>query len=137
MIDKYLSVLEKLAFKSLKKNEIAVAAIVVKDGKIISKAYNKRMNNRDVTAHAEILAIRKAEKRLGDWRLNGYDMYVTLKPCDMCLEVIKESRIDNCWYLVDKPDNQNIAARTNVCYLQTKLSEKVRKILQKSLKKLR
>ena len=137
MNENILNKLINLSKKSLKKNEIAVAAIVEKNNKIISYAYNKRMKNKDVTAHAEIIAIRKAEKKIKDWRLDGYNMYVTLKPCKMCEEVIKESRIDKCYYIIDKPDNKQTNSRTNICYLQTNKDGVIKSIFQKSFKKLR
>ena len=137
MNEKIYRKLEKLLNKAIFKNEIAVAAVVIKDGKIISSAYNKRSKSNDVTAHAEILAIRKAEKKLKDWRLNGCEMYVTLKPCSMCESVIKESRIDRCYYLSNKLDYKKEYNKTVVCYKRTKLEEKVVEMMQKSFKKMR
>ncbi len=137
MNDKIINKLINLSNKSLKKNEIAVAAVIVKNNKIISSAYNKRMHNNDVTAHAEIIAIKKAEKKLKDWRLNGYEMYVTLKPCKMCEEVIKASRLDACYYFIDKSEESKEYSKTTVCYKQTKYNEKLLNLFQKSFKKLR
>lgn len=70
-----------------------VGAIVVKDGKILSRAYNKVEKDRDATMHAEILAIKKASKKIKNWRLNNCEMYVTLEPCAMCTAAIELSRI--------------------------------------------
>jgi len=91
---------EQLMLKALKqakfafdKGEAAVGAIVVKDGQIISRGYNQKEAKHDVTSHAEIEAIRKAAKKLGTWRLDGCDMYVTLEPCPMCAGAIIQSRI--------------------------------------------
>lgn len=137
MDEKITKTLDKLTDKALKNNEIAVAAIVVKNGKIISRAYNKRMCNRDVTAHAEILAIRKAEKKLKDWRLDGCELYVTLEPCSMCKEVIAESRIERCLFAVKRDDKINNIKKSTVCYWQTNENILFQKKLQKSLKKLR
>ena len=123
--------------KALKKNEIAVAAVIANDEKILASAYNKRVKTNDVTAHAEILAIRKASKKIHDWRLNGYDMYVSLKPCKMCEEIIKASRLDNCFYLIDRPENANECKNTKVSYKQTNYNNKLLEIFQKSFKKLR
>ena len=91
----------KEAVKSAKLNEIPVSAVIVKDNKIIAKAHNMRVKTALTMAHAEIIVIKKANKRLKDWRLKGCDLYVTLKPCDMCSEVIKEARISNVYYLID------------------------------------
>ena len=75
------------------KNEIPVCALVVKDNKLISIATNKIESQNDSTAHAEILAIREASNILGNWRLNGCTLYVTLEPCTMCKGAITNSRI--------------------------------------------
>ena len=112
--------IKKLVIKAFKKNEIAVAAIIVKNNQIISKAYNMRMAKKDVTAHAEILAIKKAEKKIGDWRLNGCEMYVTLKPCKMCEAAINQSRIKKVLYLLEKPIEKKEYSKTT--YEQTNIS---------------
>lgn len=77
--------------------EIPVGAVIVKDGQIISKAHNLKETLNDVTAHAEILAIREAARVIGDWRLNGCEMYVTLEPCSMCAGAIIQSRISKVY----------------------------------------
>lgn len=78
--------------------DVPVGAVIVKNGKIISYAHNEKEAINDVTAHAEILAIRQAEKILCNWRLSGCDIYVTLEPCPMCLWAILQSRIDNVYF---------------------------------------
>lgn len=80
----------KLAYN---KGEAAVGAIIVKDGHILARGHNLKEAKHDVTSHAEIEAIRKAAKKLGTWRLDGCDMYVTLEPCPMCAGAIIQSRI--------------------------------------------
>lgn len=74
-------------------NEVPVGAIIVKDGNIISTGYNKKESLKDPTAHAEMIAIRKATEKLGGWRLLGSTMYVTVEPCPMCAGAIISSRI--------------------------------------------
>ena len=137
MNDKIEVKLLKLLNKASKSREVPVAAIIEKDGKIISYGFNKRVKNHDVTSHAEIIAIRKAEKKIKDWRLNGYNLHVTLEPCSMCKYIIKESRLDNCYYYVNKQNNINEYNKTNICYKQTSYSDLYEKILQKMFKKLR
>ncbi|WP_143761011.1 nucleoside deaminase, partial [Clostridium haemolyticum] len=87
----------KLALKEAKiaKNmdEVPVGAIIVKEGKVIASAHNLREKLKDPTAHAEILAIKKACETLGDWRLSDCEMYVTLEPCPMCTGAIIQSGI--------------------------------------------
>ena len=103
----------KLAQKAAKKDEVPVSAIITKDGKIISQAYNKRTKNKNPLNHAEIMAILKASKKLRDWRLNDCALYVTLKPCSMCEEVIKQARISDVYYLLTKLDFKKEYKQTN------------------------
>ncbi|MBE6597006.1 MAG: nucleoside deaminase [Ruminococcaceae bacterium] len=83
--------------------EIPVGALVVKDGKIIGEGHNLREQNRIATAHAEVIAIEEACKRLGGWRLSGCTLYVTLEPCPMCAGAIVNSRIEKLVYALDDP----------------------------------
>ena len=101
-----------LANKAEEINDIPVGAIVVKDNTIIGRGFNNRVLTKDPTGHAEINAIKDASTNLGDWRLNECDLYVTLEPCDMCIEVIKESRIDNIYFLLENKDKHKYN-RTN------------------------
>lgn len=82
-----------LAKRAALKNEVPVGALIVREGKIIARAYNKRETLKSPTAHAEFLAIGKAAKKLGGWRLPGCTLYVTLEPCPMCAGAIVNSRI--------------------------------------------
>ena len=75
------------------KGETAVGAVIVKDGQVIARGHNRKEAKLDVTSHAEIEAIKKAAKKLGRWRLEDCDMYVTLEPCPMCAGAIIQSRI--------------------------------------------
>lgn len=96
----------ELAIKEAKKasfiGEVPVGAVIVKDGKVISKTFNKKEIKNDPTSHAEINAIKKACKRLNNWRLNGCSIYVTVEPCLMCLGAIINSRIDKIIYGVNE-----------------------------------
>ena len=83
--------------------EVPIAALVVKDGKVIAQAHNRRELDRDPTAHAEILAIRKAAEVVGDWRLEGCTIYVTVEPCPMCAGALWLARIDRCVYGCKEP----------------------------------
>lgn len=106
-IEKLLTILNK---KAIKHNEVPVSCIIIKDDKIISKAYNNKITKNDPTAHAEIIAIRKAAKKLKTWNLNECKLYVTLYPCKMCLNVINEARIKEVYYILDneKEINNNV-----------------------------
>ena len=79
---------------ALEKGEVPIGAVIVKDGQIVATAHNLRETDRSATAHAELLAIEKACKALGGWRLTGCELYVTLEPCPMCAGAIINSRID-------------------------------------------
>ncbi|CAM3020976.1 tRNA adenosine(34) deaminase TadA [Hathewaya histolytica] len=87
----------KEAEKAKSFDEVPVGAIIVKDGKIIARAHNLRETLNDPTAHAEVLAIRKASEVLNNWRLIGCSLYVTLEPCPMCAGAIIQSRISNLY----------------------------------------
>lgn len=97
-----VSSLFKLAKKAKTKGEIPVSALVIHNGLILSKAYNLKEKKQNCMEHAEIRVIKKASKRLKRWNLSDCDLYVTLKPCKMCEEVIKSCRIKNVYYLLDK-----------------------------------
>ncbi len=84
-----------MAKKAAAKDEVPVGAVIVKDGRIIAKACNLRETRKSPLAHAELLAIGKAAKRLGGWRLPGCTLYVTLEPCPMCAGAIINARIEN------------------------------------------
>ena len=105
MNNKILKELDKLSTRAFLLDEIPVGAIVVKDNQIVGKGYNNRQSKRLVTGHAEIMAINNAAKKLGDWRLDDCVLYVTLKPCRMCEEVIKNSRIKKVYYLLESTTN--------------------------------
>jgi len=86
------------AKKAYDKNEVPVGAVIVHEGKIIAKAHNLREKSRRATAHAELLAIEKANKKLKSWRLDNCTMYVTIEPCPMCSGAILQSRIKQLIY---------------------------------------
>ena len=87
----------KEAKKAYDKLEVPVGCVIVKDGKIISRAHNLKETKKDTTKHAEIIAIQKASKKIDAWRLLDCDMYVTLEPCSMCAGAIINSRIRNLY----------------------------------------
>ena len=97
MKEKYMKIAIKEAEKAFNIGEVPVGAVIVKNNKIIAKAYNKKEKLGSVTRHAEIIAIEKASKRISNWRLDNCDIYITLEPCPMCASAIKQSRIANIY----------------------------------------
>lgn len=91
--EKFMKEAIKQAKKAYDKEEIPVGAVIVKDGKIISRGYNKKEEKKDTTQHAEIIAIQKASRKIGAWRLQDCEMYVTLEPCAMCTGALIQARL--------------------------------------------
>lgn len=86
----------ELAKEAAKLGEVPVAAVIVKNNQIIAEAHNRRELDKDPIAHAEVLAIKEAAKQIGDWRLEGCAMFITLEPCPMCAGAMWLSRIEHC-----------------------------------------
>ena len=89
------------AHKAAERGEVPVGAVVVRDGVVIARGYNQPIRLNDPTAHAEILALRKAARKLGNYRLTGCDLYVTVEPCAMCLGAALNARIRTLVYGAD------------------------------------
>lgn len=83
---------------ALRQNEVPVGAVIVKDGKVIGQAHNRREQDNDPLAHAEILVIQQAAKKLKNWRLTGCTIYVTLEPCPMCAGAMQQARVSRLVY---------------------------------------
>ncbi len=147
MHEKYMKLALKEAKKAYDKKEIPVGAVIVKDDKVIARAHNLKEIKNDTTKHAEILAIQKASKKLGCWRLENCEMYVTLEPCSMCAGALIQSRIKKVYIgtmdyktgacgsvlnlLSDYKFNHNVEIETGV------LAEECEKILKDFFKELR
>ena len=91
------------ARKAFDIDEVPIGCVLVKDNEIIARGHNTRETSKDVTAHAEINAIRKANKKLDNWRLVDVDLYVTIEPCLMCMGAIYQSHIKNIYYGAKDP----------------------------------
>ncbi|PKL78931.1 MAG: tRNA adenosine(34) deaminase TadA [Ignavibacteriae bacterium HGW-Ignavibacteriae-4] len=104
------------AEKAFQKGEVPVGAVVVLKGEIIGRGHNLRETTSDSTAHAEIIALRKASKNLNNWRLSDAVVYVTLEPCPMCAGAMLQSRIDRVVYGAD--DSKAGSAGTLINILQ-------------------
>lgn len=92
--EKYMRQALAQAKKAYRLGEVPIGCIIVYEGKIIGRGYNRRNTDKNTLCHAEITAIRKASKVMGDWRLEGCTMYVTLEPCQMCAGACVQARID-------------------------------------------
>lgn len=124
------------AKKAYLKNEIPVGAVLVQNNKILARAYNKKEHQNNVTAHAEILVIKKASKLLNNWRLLNCELYVTLKPCKMCMEAISQSRISKLIYVLDQEIYSN--KKINIVKIDNiDLENKIKKLVSNFFKKTR
>ena len=91
--EKYMNAAIKQAKKAYDLGEVPIGCVIVHEGKIIGRGYNRRNTDKNTLAHAEITAINKASKKIGDWRLEECTLYVTLEPCQMCAGAIVQARI--------------------------------------------
>ena len=91
--EKYMKAAIREAKKAWARGEVPIGCVIVHEGKIIARGYNRRNTDKNTLSHAELNAIRKASRKLGDWRLEGCTMYVTLEPCQMCSGAIVQSRM--------------------------------------------
>ena len=92
--EKFMKEAIRQAKKAGALEEVPIGCVIVHEGKVIARGYNRRNTDKNTLSHAEVNAIRKASKKLGDWRLEGCTMYVTLEPCQMCAGALIQSRID-------------------------------------------
>ncbi len=97
----------KYSLKAFDSNEVPIGAVIVKNNDVISFGYNNKESGYSVFGHAEIMAIRNAEKKLNNWRLEDCDIYITLDPCPMCASAIKQSRIKNVYSALSNSDSNN------------------------------
>lgn len=111
---KYMVAALKEALKAYYEDEVPVGCVIVKDGKIISASHNEKERRKDVTSHAEILAIKKASEKLNTWNLEGTSMYVTLEPCLMCLGAILDSRIKILYIGTVDTDNGAVVSKYRI-----------------------
>lgn len=107
MKEKIIKKLIELNNKAISDDEVPVSCIIIKENKIISYAYNSKIKNKSPLDHAEVIAIKKAAKKLKTWNLNDCELYVTLYPCDMCLSIINEARIKKVNYALNRTKKIN------------------------------
>ena len=112
--EKWMKEAIKQAHKAWDYDEVPIGCVIVKEDQIIARAYNKREMSQQSYAHAEMLAIQKACKKLGTWRLEDCDLYVTLEPCPMCAGAIIQSRIRKVYYGASDPKGGCVGSCTNL-----------------------
>ena len=111
---KFMKAALKEADKAETKEEVPIGCVIVKDGKIFTRAHNLRQTKRLATAHAETLAIEKACRKLGDWRLDDCELYVTLEPCAMCAGAIASARIKKTYFGAYEPKGGGVESKFRI-----------------------
>ena len=119
-MNKYVNEIIELSKKSLITKDVPIGAIIVQNNNIIGIGWNTREKDQNILGHAEINAILSASKKVNNWNLSGCEMYVTLKPCSMCEQIIKQCRIDKVYYLLDKPERKHEWTHTSFHQLDCK-----------------
>ena len=137
MEEKYIKILLKLSKKAYKKNEVPISCVLVKNNKIISKAYNKKNIKQNSLLHAEVICLQKAYRKLKRWNLNDCVLYVSLEPCDMCKKIIEESRIKSVYYILKKGNITNKYTKTKYEQMYSIYKDNYKEFIEKFFKKLR
>jgi tRNA(adenine34) deaminase len=115
---KYMKLALKEAQKANDIDEVPIGAVIIKDGKVISRAHNLREKNQSATAHAEVLAINKACNKLNSWRLDGCVLYVTLEPCTMCIGASILSRVDGIVFGAKDPKGGSLGSLYDISLIK-------------------
>jgi len=136
--DKFMKEAIKEAKKAYAKLEVPIGAVIVKNGKIIARGHNQKEEKADTTMHAEIIAIKKASKKIEAWRLEECEMYVTLEPCPMCAGAIINARLDKIYIGTMDEKNGACGSVTNVLeeYKQNYSVQKEEGIYQKECEEI-
>ena len=137
MEEKIIKILLKLSKKAYKNKEVPVSCVLVKDNKIVSKAFNKKNIKHNPLLHAEIICLQKAYKKFKRWNLNDCVLYVSLEPCDMCKRIIEESRIKEVYYVLKKGKTTNKYTKTKYEQLYTIRYSCFKELINKFFNKLR
>lgn len=141
MNEKYMMLAINEAKKAYKKNEVPIGCVIIKDGRIISKAHNKKEIKKNAIMHAEIIAIAKACKKLKTWHLDDCVLYTTVEPCMMCTGAIIQSRIKKIYYSISNKsfgELENYHLKNKKIFIQNNiLNEESKKLLQQFFKEKR
>lgn len=112
--ERFMALALKEADKAEKKEEVPIGCVIVKDGKVVARAHNLKQTKRLATAHAEVLAIEKVCRKLRDWRLEDYEIYVTLEPCAMCAGAIASARIKKTYFGAYEPKGGGVESKFRI-----------------------
>ena len=137
MNEYYMNLAIKEAKKAYKYEEVPVGAVIVKNNKVIAKAYNKKEKAKNVTKHAEIIAISKACKKLKNWRLDDCEIYVTMEPCMMCSGAINQSRIKKIVYGIKNENYGSTDQLKNIEIISLVCEKECKNLVQSFFKKRR
>ena len=141
MNEKYMMLAINEAKKAYKKNDVPIGCVIAKDGRIISKAHNKKEIKKNAIMHAEIIAIAKACKKLKTWQLDDCVLYTTVEPCMMCTGAIIQSRIKKIYYSISNKsfgELENYHLKNKKIFIQNNiLNEESKKLLQQFFKEKR
>ena len=116
--EKYMKMAVKLAKKAASMGEVPIGCVIVYEDRVIGRGYNRRKTDKNTLSHAEITAIRKASRVIGDWRLEGCTMYVTLEPCQMCAGAIVQARMDRVVIATMSPKSGCAGAILNLLQME-------------------
>lgn len=125
------------AKKSLLTEDVPIGALIVLNDEIISYGYNTREKDHSVLGHAEINAIEQATRKLKRWNLSDCELYVSLEPCSMCKEIIKQTRLKQVYYLLSKPDSKKEYDKTQFIKLESNSEQTYADVLSEFFKKKR
>ena len=125
------------AKKSLLTEDVPIGALIVLNDEIISYGYNTREKDHSVLGHAEINAIEQATRKLKRWNLSDCELYVSLEPCSMCKEIIKQTRLKKVYYLLSKPDSKKEYDKTQFIKLESNSEQTYASVLSEFFKKKR
>lgn len=125
------------AKKSLLTEDVPIGALIVLNDEIISYGYNTREKDHSVLGHAEINAIEQATRKLKRWNLSDCELYVSLEPCSMCKEIIKQTRLKKVYYLLSKPDSKKEYDKTQFIKLESNSEQTYACVLSEFFKKKR
>ena len=137
MNEYYMNIAIKEAKKAYKQEEVPVGAVIIKNNRVIAKAYNKKEKNKNVIKHAEIIAISKACKKMKNWRLDDCEIYVTMEPCMMCSGAIEQSRIKKIVYGVKNEKYGFTDQLKNIKIISQVCEKECKELVQSFFKKRR